>query len=330
MRSLYAIFLVLGISAKAQFNAYQSVSIPFGARNAALGGRVVSLADGDVMQFSNNPSVLDSVAAGSLGVSYSPFFAGIYGFQGAYSHSFQAIGKLSFGVSYLDYGDFTQTAANGDEEGVFSARDLLLVVGKSHTVGGFSLGVNLKYAQSGIANYGSSLLLGDLGGIYRSPKMDWTVGLVLRNFGFVLNDYTSTDLRVPFDVLIGTSIKPQHMPFRFTFTAYNLAEQGVYFQEESDVSTSKSVEIADRFLRHITVGTELIIADGLQFLLGYNHLIRQELKVNSQGYGAGFSFGLKLKIKQFEIRYSHATYHAAGGTDYFTLQTNFDSFKKVL
>ncbi|MAE86860.1 MAG: hypothetical protein CMB80_29260 [Flammeovirgaceae bacterium] len=320
----------MSLCAHAQFNSYQSVNTPFGGRNAALGGNAVSLGDGDVMQFSSNPAILDSVQTGSIGLSYSPFFAGIFGFQGAYSHQFDQIGNMSFAISYLDYGDFTQTADNGDVEGEFSASDLMLVVGKSHTVGSFSLGVNLKYAQSGIETYGSSMILGDLGGVYRSPKMDWTIGLVLRNFGFVFNQYSTSSLSVPFDVIIGTSIKPEHMPFRFTLTAYNFTQEDIYFQEANDVSTSRSVEIADRFLRHIAIGTELIISDGLQFLLGYNHLRRQELKINDTAYGAGFSFGLKLAIKQFQIRYSHATYQAAGGTDYFTLQTNIHSFKKVL
>ena len=330
MRILSIIFVLLSLSVQAQFNTYQSVNTPFGGRNAALGGKVVSLGDGDVMQFTDNPSILDSVATGAVGLSYSPFFSGIFGFQGAYSHQFNKIGSMSFAISYLDYGDFTQTADNGDVEGEFSANDLMIAVGKSHTVGSFSLGVNLKYAQSGISSYGSSMILGDLGGVYRAPNLDWTIGLVLRNFGFVFNQYTSANLSVPFDVVIGTSIKPEHMPFRFSITGYNLVEQDIYFQEANDVSTSKSVEIADRFLRHITVGTELIISDGLQFLLGYNHLRRQELKVNDQGNGAGFSFGLKLAIKQFQLRYTHATYHEAGGTDYFTLQTNINSFKKVL
>lgn len=330
MRLLTVIFVILSGPVFGQFNTYQSVNTPFGARNAALGGRVVSLADGDLMQFVHNPSVLDSVGIGTAALSYCPYFAGIHGFQGAYNHSFKKIGGIAIAISYMDYGDFTQTAANGDEEGEFTADDLMVVVGKSHRVGSFSLGANLKYARSGIAGYGSSMLLGDFGGVYRAPNTDWTIGIVFKNFGVVFDQYTGTGLNVPFDVQVGTSIKPEHMPFRFSISAYNLTEQELYFQDETDVSTSRSVEIADRFLRHITVGTELIISDGLQFLLGYNHLRRQELKVNDNGYGAGFSFGLKLAIKQFEIRYSHATYHSAGGTDFFTLQTNINSFKKVL
>lgn len=331
LRLLFVISLLATLQASAQFAAYQSLSTPFGARNAALGGQVVSLANGDVMQFAHNPGVLDSVASQSVGISYSPYFAGIQMFSGAYQGRFNKLGNLAIGISYMDYGDFVQTDPNGDPAGDFTADDVTVTVGKSHHVGSFSLGMNLKYAQSGIAGYGSSMVLGDFGGIYRAPEMDWVIGLVFKNFGFVFNDYTnSAQGQVPFDVQLSTSIKPEHMPFRFSISAFNLTQSQVYFQYEDDVSTSKTVEIADKVFRRINVGAEMIIHPRFQFLFGYSHLRRRELRLNESAYGAGFSLGLMLAIKQFEIRYSHATYHAAGGSDFFTIQTNIGTFKKVL
>ncbi len=305
--------------------------MPFGARNAALGGMVVSLSDGDLMQFVHNPAVLDSVSAGAIAINLSPYFADVASFSGAYAAALPKVGKLAFGVTYLDYGDFQETADNGDVTGTFSGNDLLLTIGKSHTAGPFSLGANLKYASNGIAGYSSSLLLADFGGIYRAPDADFTFGMVFKNFGWVFNQYTtSATNEVPFDVQLSTSIKPEHMPFRFSISAYNLTERDIYFVSENELSRSRSVELADKIMRRINVGTELIISQNLQLLLGYSHLRRQELKVGEQGYGEGFSFGFLLGIKQFDIRYSHATYHAAAGTDFFSIQTNLQSFKKIL
>lgn len=331
MRLLTFILLTLATSSYAQFSAYQSVETPFGGRNAALGGQVVSLANGDLTQFVMNPGVLDSVKTGEVALNYSPYFAGIQMFSTAYQAAFKRIGSLAFGVSYMDYGDFAQTDPNGDSGGEFTADDLIVSLGKSHRLGSFSLGVNLKYARSGIAGYGSSMILGDLGGIYRVPNMDWTFGLVFRNFGVVFDDYSGDGRqKVPFDVLISTSVKPEHMPVRFTVSGYNLTENEIYFEEEGDVSTSKSVEIADKIFRRINIGTEFIFHPRFQILLGYSHLRRRELKLDGGAYGAGMSYGLMLAIKQFQIRYTHATYHAAGGSDFFTIQTNLAAFKKVL
>jgi len=328
---LIAILTLLTFSASAQFDQYQSLQTPFGARNAALGGKVVSLADGDLMQFVHNPAVLDSVARTDVAINFSPMFAGVYSFSGAYAAEFSKVGRLAFGVSYLDYGDFVETDPDGTVTGSFQAQDLVLTVGKSHRIGSFALGGNIKYASNGIAGYGSSLLLGDLGGVYRAPDTDFTVGLVFRNFGFVLADYTGSGAnQVPFDVQISTSVKPTYMPFRFSISAYNLVQTSMYFSLDEGISKSKTIEIADRIFRHVNVGAEFIIHQNVQFLFGYSHLMHQELKVGEEAYGAGLSYGLALGIRQFQIRYSHATYHAAGGTDFFTIQSNLNSFKKIL
>lgn len=331
MRWSAVILVLLAVPATAQFGTYQSLHSPFGARNAALGGRVVSLADGDVMQFAHNPATLDSVRATEVGVNFSPLFAGIYSFSGAYAGEFSRVGKVALGITYMDYGDFTQTEPNGDVTGTFQAQDFVLALGKAHRIGPFTMGANLKYAAQRIAGYGSSLLLADFGGIYRAPETDFTVGLVFKNMGFVLSDHTGSGTNhVPFDVQISTSIKPKYMPFRFSISAYNLAENDLYFPPEDDLSRSKTIEVADQILRRINVATEFILHKNLQFLLGYSHLRRQELKVGDTAHGAGLSYGLSIGIKQFQIRYAHATYHAAGGTDFFTIQTNINSFKKIL
>lgn len=305
--------------------------MPFGARNAALGGRVVSLADGDLMQFAHNPAVLDSVEIADVAVNFSPLFSGIYSFSGAFAANVGGLGKMAFGLTYLDYGDFTETLANGDEIGDFTVNDLVIMAGKSHRIASFTIGANVKYATNAIAGFGSSLFLADFGGIYRAPNADFTAGLVFKNFGFVLSDYAEAGTNeVPFDVQISTSIKPQYMPFRFSLSAFNLAENDLYFQPEGAISRSRTVEVADKIFRRINIGTEFILHESIQLLFGYSHLMRQELKIGQEAYGAGLSYGLAIGIRQFKLRYTHATYHAAGGTDFFTIQTNINSFKKIL
>lgn len=331
MRWWAVILLLWTHISSAQLGNYQSLNRSFDARNAALGGKVVSLSDGDIMQFVHNPAILDSVQAGAAAINFSPYFADIYSFSGAYITDFNRIGKWAFGLSYIDYGDFQETADNGDITGDFKANDLVMVIGKSHQISSFTLGANIKLAANNIAGYGSSLLLADLGGVYRAPNADFSVGLVFKNFGFVLPDYTGSSAgQVPFDVQISTSLKPKYMPFRFSISAYNLTNNDAFFQIDQSVSQSKSVAFADKILRKVNFGTEFIIHESIQFLFGYSHMMQQELKIDDIAYGAGFSYGLSIRIKQFRIRYSHASYTAAGGTDFFTLLTNFNSFKKIL
>lgn len=330
MRLVTGILLLLSQWSFAQFTAFRSMDLPFGARGAALGGNIVSLADGDIMQFVQNPAVLDSVGTTDIGLDYSPLFANIHRFSGAYHQDFNKMGGLAFAISYVDYGEFTRTVPNGDVEGSFQAQDMVITLGKAHAIGSFSMGTNLKYATISIDGLGHSMLLGDMGGIYRSPKMDFSAGLVLKNFGFVLSSYSSTqDISVPFDVSLGFSVKPDHFPFRINLAAHNLVDSDRYYREETVVTQARSLRRTDQIMRKLSGGLELVIHPKAQALLGYNFLQRQEFSFNEDTHGAGLSFGFRIQIKNITIRYAHANYHAAGGTDYFTLQSNIKSFKSI-
>ncbi|MFC7667892.1 hypothetical protein ACFQT0_11205 [Hymenobacter humi] len=53
------------------------------------------------------------------------------------------------------------------------------------------------------------------------------------------------------------------------------------------------------------------------------------LRLENTSGGAGFSFGIMLKISAFQIDYTHAVLQAAGSSEYFTLSRSLDSlFKK--
>src|SRR5690606_30809834 len=98
------------------------------------------------------------------------------------------------------------------------------------TMGVFTLGANLKFAQSYLDSYTASAVLLDIGGIYAHPEKDFTVGMVIKNFGVVVKDYTEgSGSNLPFDVQIGTTFKPQYMPFRFSLTAYNLTRGDIAY-----------------------------------------------------------------------------------------------------
>ncbi|XOV93179.1 MAG: type IX secretion system protein PorQ [Bacteroidota bacterium] len=330
MRYILQILLLCSLPATAQFSGYQSLQLPSGARNAALGGKVVSISDGDITQFQHNPASLDSIQDTDIAISFSPYFAGIYQFSGQYYLPIEKIDGIAVGLNYLDYGDFISMDATGNVTGeTFRGSDYLMSFGKSHRLNSFSIGVNLKLAHFAIETYSSTSILMDIGGMYHYPKGDFNIGLVFKNVGFRINDfYGSANTSLPFDVQIGASIKPQYMPIRFTMTAYNLVEENLVFREGSQ--TSGTVKAFDDFFRRINLGGELIFSKNVNLLLGYNHLRRQELSLNDKGAGAGFSYGLMISIKKFTFRYARSVYHANGGANFFTLQSNIRSFNKVL
>src|SRR5690606_18191158 len=184
------------------------------------------------------------------------------------------------------------------------------------TIGIFTLGANIKFAQSSIDAYAASAVLLDLGGIYAHPEKEFTVGMVIKNFGLVLQDYTQgSSSNLPFDVQIGTTFKPQYMPFRFSVTAYKLTRGDIAYFDSGLQGNKEAPGFVDKVFRHITLGTEILLSPNFNLRVGYNHLVRKELRLEETSGGAGFSAGFMFRIKAFEFAYARRFYHVAGGSN---------------
>src|SRR5690606_14151052 len=74
--------------------------------------------------------------------------------------------------------------------------------------------------------------------------------------------------------------------------------------------------------RHMVIGAEVLLSKNFHARLGYNALIRRELRLESKSGGAGLSWGLMLRVKKFEFSFTRAYYHVKGGTSYISLVVN--------
>ncbi len=195
MRKLYLILpgIIITIQCVAQFGgkrSYEFLNVPSSARMAGLGAVNVSLANRDVNFFFSNPALVTDSLAGVASAGYTFYVGDIGQSVFAYAHDFKNIGTISFGVQHVGYGEIQGYDATGQETGSFKSGETALVISKSHTVGVFTFGVNLKGVFSSIAGYRSSAMLVDMGGTFRHPKQDLTIGLVIKNVGFELTEYS--------------------------------------------------------------------------------------------------------------------------------------------
>ncbi|MEP1095091.1 MAG: type IX secretion system protein PorQ [Cyclobacteriaceae bacterium] len=330
MKFLSSILMLLPFLVIAQVggaNGYQVLDLSTNARSAALAGTSVSLADGDISQFFENPATLDSAKNGDVFFNLNPYFTDAIVFTGAYLFNVKELGSFAIGLHYLDFGSFERTDPAGNQLGDFTAHDYAVSIGKAHKLGPITLGASLKLLHSSIDSYGSTALVGDIGGVFRVTN-NWSLGMVFSNIGTRLtkfNDLETAD--IPFDVKIGTTFKPEHMPLRFTLTTGNLVDGNIM---EENIAEGRSNQRVEKILRRVNFGTELVLSENFQLLFGYSHKRKQELKLEDIGGGAGFSYGLMLNIKKIELRYSRATFHAAGGSSFISLQTNLNNFKSIL
>jgi hypothetical protein len=279
------------------------------------------MAHGNANAIWSNPAALNQTDPGSLGLSYWAYYAGAKMGSFTYNDSIGKVGQIGFGAKYLSYGEFQGFDASGIATNSFDAKDLVLQGTYGRTVGPFSLGVQLKYIQSRIENYQASAIAIDFGGQFVHPENDLVFGWAIKNVGAVLGDYTpASETALPFDVSIGAAFKPQFMPFRFYVTARSLDDWELYSDENAPTADLRSEdETFEKIFQHMVLGTELLLGEYFTFRLGYNYRLRRELKLTETSGGAGFSFGLGVKLKQFEMNFSRLTYHASGGNTYLTL-----------
>jgi hypothetical protein len=309
--------------------SYEFLNIPANPRLTGLGGVNVSLANEDVNFAFSNPALNGDTLSGKVAFSYLDYFADVNVISTIYQHDFGKYGAWFFGITHVDYGDIDSYDNTGADLGSFAANETLVIIGRSHTIGHFSTGASLKLINSNLAGYSSTAFAVDLGGVFTHPIKQFTAGLTLKNIGVVISDYTeSSDTKLPFDVQLGLSFKPEHMPLRFSLTGYNLRNGDIAYFNPSDVDGPNKNSDFDNVLRHINIGAELLLSKNINLRFGYNHLIRQELKLAERAGGSGVSYGLMFRIKAFELAYSRGGYHAAGGSNSFSVTANTNLFLK--
>ena len=75
-------------------------------------------------------------------------------------------------------------------------------------------------------------------------------------------------------------------------------------------------------------GVEFLPTKNFSVRFGYNFKRRKELLITSKPGGAGLSWGVGFKISKFHFNYGRATYHLAGPSNHFSINTNLSDFYK--
>ncbi|MBK5280434.1 MAG: type IX secretion system protein PorQ [Bacteroidia bacterium] len=308
---MYVSFMLISTSLHSQTKSLEFLNLPGNATLSAMGGVNVSSASQHVNVFLSNPAMAGDTTNGWGSASYLFYFADIGMANFSHQHNFKKVGALSFGVQHLGYGQIEGYDEVGVATGVYNSGETSLFIGKSHRVNHFRLGANLKGTFSNVAGYRASALLVDLGGVFIHPHQDLTFGLVIKNLGFLLSEYSETSTtELPFDIQGGVSFKPEHMPVRFSFTAHHLTSFDILYYNPADESEIPNT--LDKVLAHFNLGAEVLIHKHVNFLLGYNFLRHQELRLENAGGSSGISVGALVRVRNMELSISRTSYVASG------------------
>jgi hypothetical protein len=315
-------------------NVYEFLNLTHSGLVASLGGTNVSLQGNDLNLAYHNPALLNQGMNNSLALNYVNYFAGINYGLAMYSRSLPSTGNFALGLTYLNYGTFTETDASGIITGDFSAAEYAFSMIYSREIDSlFTAGINFKPVLSHLEKYTSFGFAFDIGASYHNRSNLFSAGLVIKNLGYQVTTYAGEPREnLPFEIQAGITQRLAHAPFRFSLTLRHLEKFDLTYQytepASSGSSTSGSSDFAENLFRHAVLGIELIPAKNFYLSAGYNYQRRRELAIDSKVSTVGFSWGFGINTTLLDIEFGRATYHLAGSSTNVSLILMLDNIYK--
>ena len=270
---------------------YQFLNLITSPRQAALGGKTITIYDNDVNQVHFNPATINADMDNHLALNYGSYFKEVTYGTASYAYTYDRhLQTFQAGVNYVNYGNFDGYDENGQATSSFSGSEIALSLGYSYNIPNTTIhiGANAKLISSNLESYSSLGGAIDIGALFIDERNDVNWGLVIRNIGTQFTTYSGTNEKLPLEIIAGVSQELENVPIRWHLTLENLQQWNIAFS--NPVRAENSIE---------------------------------ELKILEQRNFSGVSLGFGLKLNKLKFNYSYSRYTLAGNTSLFGLTINF-------
>ncbi len=353
----YILFIILLFTltegfAQSGAAAFSFMNLPISARLNALGGKNVSIDDGELSMIFCNPSLLSEKTHMNLQMNYAYHMTGINSAAAIYSHNYKE-NYFAAGIHYLDYGKMQYADEYGNlTGGTFGARDMLIDLVYSRQLGEmFRIGVALKPVYSIYESYTSFALGADVGAHFQTKDKAFQLGLSLQNIGWQLKKfYDDADggkrAMLPLNLQLGFNYRFKHAPIRIGMTIHNMqtwnlgyersnkptyvlgSKKGMSNEEWVLAQDNGAVMWYDMMFRHTIFFLDIVPKSEKFYLtLSYNHRRRAELGIKNQMSLAGFAIGAGVNIKQARLGVAFSQYAKGQFIYQLSLALDINGFK---
>lgn len=298
-----AIFILFALIIRAQESqeVYSFLRLPVSAHVAALGGDNITISDDDPTLIFHNPALIAGVTDKSLNLNYMTYMEGCKTASASFVKSWKERATWGVSAQYMDYGKMKQTTVENIEQGDFSAKDIALAGTFTYLLGNdFSGGITARFVSSTIGSYSSAAVAVDLGVNYLNEDNGLSLSAVAKNLGGQIKAYDDDFESIPLDLQLGITKRLIGSPLRLSVTLSRLTkwDQG--------------------FIKHLTVGGDLLLGTQFYVSAGYNFRRSSEMKIkDSEGesnHGAGLSLGGGIQLQRFKLNVGYAKYHVSASS----------------
>lgn len=343
-KALAVILLFASLSVvRAQVAGLSTLSIldmPSSARTAGVGFDFMSVCDDDLMLSLNNPSLINDRLSNQFAVGFVNMFAGSNFGSVAYSYNFEHLGAFTFGLQFGSYGLFEGYDEFEQATWDFVAADYIFSIGWGRSVNEhFTIGANFKPILSQYESYTAFAFAFDLASTFMSTSRLFSATAMARNVGAQIFTFDGTAEKLPFELAVAGSYKLADAPFRLLFSLNELQRWNLRYDDPlnpsavTDAFTGETTEklngfgrVCDNLGRHVNVGLEADIKSIVFLRLGYSYRQMVEMRAADALNMSGFSFGVGVRVKGFELCYARNNYHLAQAPNFISITTHLDRF----
>jgi hypothetical protein len=332
LKKIFVLISVLGVLENfAQIGGtktYRFLDIPMTARAAALGGNNMAIWGDDISLIHSNPALLNPEMSKQATLNYCNSVGDLNFWYLAYAHNLKKYGMAAISMQTYNYGSFVGYDELGQKTTNFKANDNCINLNYSKPLADsmFNIGVALKTIISQYDIYHSFGNAIDFGITYHNKK-NVVISLQAKNIGYIWKSYSRSSGRedLPQTVQLGISKKIAKAPFRLFMVYDQLLKWNLSYISPIDTtgkssslntgetkkdSTSfqkfrvKAGNFGDNFMRHVIVGTEIVVTKNFNLRIAYNYRRQKEMTLPERRGINGLSFGFGLRVKRFGFSYS--------------------------
>ena len=313
---------------------YQFLNLAQSPRQAALGGKTVTVVDYDVNQAFYNPATINADMHKRLSVNYGSYYGEVSYGTAAYAYTYDRhLQTFHAGINYINYGTFEGRDELGNLTSDFTGSEAALSLGYAYNIPWTDMfvGANVKLISSTLESYNSWGTAVDLGFLYVDYDNEINYGLTVRNLGFQIKPYEDTNEKLPLAIDAGISQLMENVPIGWHVTFENLQQWNIAFANPDRAqgsldggSEEEKVSFFNNALRHLILGAELFPEKGFNLRLGYNFRRSEELRILDQRNFSGISVGFGLRFGKVKFDYSYSRYTVAANTSLFGLMIDLE------
>jgi hypothetical protein len=336
-------FVVNGLAQIGGTRTYRFLDIPMTARAAALGGSNMSIWGRDINLLHSNPALLNPEMTKQVAFNYCNYVGDLNFYYAAYAHSLKKNGTAAISVQTYNYGQFDGYDENGQKTNTFRASDNCININYAKPLADslFNIGIALKTIISQYDTYQSFGNALDFGITFHNKK-ELTMSLLVKNIGGIWKSYSPNAAKetLPQTVQFGISKKVAKAPFRLFLVYDQLLKWDLNYvspidttgknsqfntgQTSQDSSSFQRFKVragkfGDNFMRHIVVGTEIVLTKNFNLRIAYNYRRQKEMTLPDRRGASALSFGFGFKVKRFGLSYSYSKMAFPGNAHIFGL-----------